>query len=211
MVRTVKKAEERKEDIILTACELFLNKGYESTTMQDVMSRLGIAKGTIYHYFKSKEVLLEEVLDFIVDEHVQGNRQVFEGLSGSAIEKIKQFVLGNIENDHSNDVIESLHKPANAGMHTRLHAKLIAKQAPMYASLFEQGCREGIFSTKHPVEAAEFILSAITFLTDMGIYSWSEEQLVRRAMAIPFLIENQLGAKEGTFAFLGEILQQRHP
>lgn len=209
MVRTVKKAEERKEEIILAACELFLNKGYESTTMRDVMSKVGVAKGTIYHYFKSKEALLEEVLDFIVDEHVRGNKQVFDRLSGNAIEKIKQFILGNIENDHSNDVIESLHKPANAGMHTRLHAKLIAKQAPMYAELFQQGCREGIFTTQHPIEAAEFILSAITFLTDMGIYSWSNEQLIRRATAIPALIENQLGAQEGTFAFLGEILQQR--
>ena len=53
MVRTVKKPEERRQEIILAAAELFRSKGYEKTTMQNVMDAVGIAKGTIYHYFKS--------------------------------------------------------------------------------------------------------------------------------------------------------------
>ena len=62
MIRTVKKASERRSDIISAARHLFRAKGYDKTTMQDVIQRLGIAKGTIYHYFPSKEVLLEAVL-----------------------------------------------------------------------------------------------------------------------------------------------------
>lgn len=210
MVRIVKKAEERKQEIIAAACELFLKQGFESTTMQDVMQKVNVAKGTIYHYFKSKEVLLEEVLDSIVDEHIKDNEKVFRTLHGNALEKIEQFIIGNIESTHTEELVENLHKPANAGMHTRLHAKLIAKQAHYFGELFAQGCREKIFSVKYPIETAEFILSAITFLTDNGIYSWSEEQLSRRAAAIPTLIEEQLGAPKGSFDFLFEILTNRH-
>jgi AcrR family transcriptional regulator len=58
MVRTVKKPDVRKAEILKAARHLFQTKDYESTTMQDVINALGIAKGTIYYYFKSKEDLL---------------------------------------------------------------------------------------------------------------------------------------------------------
>jgi len=70
MVRTVKKPEERRQDIVDVARELFETQQYEKTTMKDVMEKLGIAKGTIYHYFKSKEALLEAVVEQMVDEYV---------------------------------------------------------------------------------------------------------------------------------------------
>jgi len=49
MVRTVKKAEVRKLEIVEMAKSLFQTKGFDETSMQDVMEQLGIAKGTIYH------------------------------------------------------------------------------------------------------------------------------------------------------------------
>ena len=62
MVRIVKLPEQRRREIVEAAGQVFLQKGYESTTMQDVMQRLGIAKGTIYHYFSSKNDMLGAVL-----------------------------------------------------------------------------------------------------------------------------------------------------
>ena len=62
MTRTVKKPEERRADIVKAARYLFQTKEYSKTTMNDVIERLGIAKGTIYHYFSSKESLLEAVV-----------------------------------------------------------------------------------------------------------------------------------------------------
>lgn len=54
MVRTVKDPETRRQEIVATASQLFQSKSYKHTSMNDVMDALGIAKGTIYHYFKSK-------------------------------------------------------------------------------------------------------------------------------------------------------------
>ena len=53
-----KKHSEKRAEIIKTARDLFLTKDYDKTTMQDFMDSLGIAKGTIYPYFKSKEDIL---------------------------------------------------------------------------------------------------------------------------------------------------------
>lgn len=210
MVRVVKKAVERREEIIAAAGELFLVRGYDRTTMKEVMDRLQIAKGTIYHYFTSKEELLEAVLDSFVAYHMEEIRAIADQGQGDALARLKHLITESAAIDsHDQEVLDHLHQPGNTGMHLRLLAKLIVVQAPLYAELIDQGRREKLFTTEHPLESAEFILAGIQFLTDMGIYPWTEEQLSRRALALPALIEAQLGAPPGSFAFVLELLASR--
>ena len=206
MVRVVKKPEERKREIVATACQLFLSKGYDSTTMQDVMRHLGIAKGTIYHYFSSKDDLLEAVIDQVAEDEMTRLREFLDTVEGSALNRLKLLILEGSNHEAHEDLIDNLHKAANAGMHIRLLAKVVTKQAPLYAELFQMGCEEGVFNTDHPLECAEFLLSGIQFLTDMGIYPWTPEQLARRWQAFPRLIEIQLDAPDGSFSFLLEMI-----
>ena len=110
---------------------------------------------------------------------------------------------GNMAEDNK-DILDHLHQPGNDAMHTRLLAAALIKQAPLYAELIQQGCNEGIFKTEAPLECAEFILSAIQFLTDMGIYPWTQEDLNRRIQAFPKLIAQQLQAPPESFQFLIE-------
>ena len=207
MVRIVKKAVERREEIIAAAGELFLVKGYDQTTMKDVMDRLQIAKGTIYHYFKSKEELLEAVLDSIVANLVEAMQAIADEARGNALEKLRHLIVKSTAADnHDQEMLDNLHRPGNTGMHLRLLAKLIVMQAPIYAEFIRQGCAEKLFATEHPLESAEFILAGFQFLTDMGIYHWTPEQLARRTGALPALIESQLQAPAGSFGFLLEVL-----
>jgi AcrR family transcriptional regulator len=202
MVRIVKKADVRKAEIIQAARSLFQTKDFDNTTMQDVMEVLGIAKGTIYHYFKSKEELLEAVIVDMGDESIERMQAVIQDAQGNALEKFKYLIqAGNIsaENDA---ILEHLHSSGNRDMHVRLLADALLKQAPLYAKLIQQGIDEGIFQTDAPLECAEFILSAIQFMTDEGIYPWSQEDLLRRVQAIPSLIEAQLQAPAGSFQFI---------
>ncbi|MFW2367393.1 MAG: TetR/AcrR family transcriptional regulator [Desulforhopalus sp.] len=208
MVRVVKKPEERKSEIIATACQLFLSKGYDRTTMKDVMRHLGIAKGTIYHYFSSKEELLEAVIDKVAEGEMVRLKEVLENIKGTALDRLEKLILSGSNHDAGDDhkeLLDHLHQTSNVGMHIRLLAKVVTKQAPLYAELFRLGCKEGTFTTDHPLECAEFLLSGIQFLTDMGIYPWTREQLERRWNAFPKLIENQLNAPNGSFSFLLKI------
>jgi AcrR family transcriptional regulator len=202
MVRTVKKPEERRQEIVATARELFQKKDYESTTMQDIMDALGIAKGTIYHYFKSKEELLEAVVEATVEEYIASMEKVLNESEGTGLDKMRTLITsGNVE-DQYEDILDHLHRPGNVSMHTRQLAVTVSKLAPLYEVAIRQGCEEGIFQTEHPLECAEFLLAGIQFLTDIGFHPWSEEELTRRAMAIPALIEAQLNAPKGAFDFL---------
>lgn len=202
MVRVVKAPEERRSDIVEAARNLFLHKGYESTTMYDVMKALGVAKGTIYHYYRSKEELLEAVLQQLIENERQRTQKAFDELQGDALSRFRQLIVAISLENHDQAFIDSLHKPANAGMHVRLHAATVSMLAPFFAELCRLGIEEGVMQVEHPLETAEFILAATTFLTDIGIYPWSPERLAKRIMAMPEMIERQLGAPPGSFAFL---------
>jgi len=205
MVRIVKKAEVRRAEIVQAARHLFQTKEYEKVTMQDVMDRLEIAKGTIYHHFQSKEELLEAVAENIVAEQITRMQQVMNAAEGSALDKLRLLVLAGRAAEGGEEILESLHHSGNVAMHTRLLATALIGQSPLYAELIRQGCQEGLFQTEYPLECAEYILSALQFLTDTGVYPWTPEQLLRRAMAFPHLIEAQLKASQGSFQFLLEI------
>lgn len=202
MVRTVKQPDIRRAEIITAARRLFQERDYERTTMQDVMNDLGIAKGTIYYYFKSKEDLLDAVIDQMAREAFDRMQSVVDNASGNALERIRQLIAaGNIA-DENPQVMAQLHNPRNAGMHAAMLATAVKMTAPLYAQVIQQGCEEGLFEVDAPLEAAELILISVQFLLDTGIYQWMEEDLTRRAAALPGLIENILKAQPGSFQFL---------
>lgn len=197
-----KRSTGRRAEIIKAARDLFQTQGYEKATMQGLMDRLDIAKGTIYHYFSSKEALLEAVIEEMVSANIEQMEAVLAEKKGSALEKIEALVtMGNLAAENA-DILEQLHKPGNEAMHLRLLAATLTQQAPLYAKLIEEGCKEGIFQTEFPLECAEVILSAIQFLTDVGLYPWTEEEIMRRMRAFPKLIEQLLKAPVDSFQFL---------
>jgi AcrR family transcriptional regulator len=199
MIRIVKQPEERRADIIRVARSLFQARSYANTSMQDVMDELGIAKGTIYYYFKSKDELLEGVVTDIVDEAAIYMQTLADQTKGGAMDKLSVLIkAGNLTEDNRS-LWEDLHRQGNENMHVRILAMALAKQAPIYAELIKQGCAEGIFQTDTPFETAECMLTAFSFLTDVGIYHWTQEDIARRIQAFPLIIEAQLMAPKGSF------------
>lgn len=207
MARIVKKADERREEIVKAARELFQTKDYGKSTMQELITNLNIAKGTLYHYFSSKEKILEAVVENIVDEELENKERLLKSSEVkdlNALNKIRVLITQDDLAHENEQILKNLHHPENAEMHTKQLGRYITKLAPLYASVFTQGCTEGVFKTDYPLESAEFILAGVQFLTDQGFYTWSDKQIERRMEAFSFLIEKLLGAPEGSFAFINE-------
>lgn len=202
MKRIVKKPFERKTEILKAAAHLFRTKDYEKATMQDVMEELDIAKGTIYHYFKSKEELLEAVIEDIVNQTFEKMAQLLTGTKGNALQKMQKLLEAANMAAKEGEILDHLHRPSNVAMHTKLLVATLIRFAPLFAELIEQGNREKLFKAAHPLECAEFMLFAGQFLTDMGIYPWTKADLTRRAEAFPKLLEQLLQAPAGSFQFL---------
>ena len=207
MPRIVKKANERKKEIITAARELFREKGQENVTMQELMDKLKIAKGTIYHHFSSKEDLLEAIVEDLVDEELQKKKKLLKSSHCrdlSALGKLRVLVTQDTMAEDNEAILEALHHHENAAMHAKQLGKYLIELAPVFASVIAEGHEEGVFRTDYPLECAEFMLAGVQFLTDLGFYPWDEAQLHRRMKAFPFLIESLLNAPEGSFAFLNE-------
>nr|MCR5272795.1 TetR/AcrR family transcriptional regulator [Lachnospiraceae bacterium] len=66
-MRVVKEAIERRNEILDAAEELFVTKGYDKTSTNDILDRVGIARGTLYYHFKSKEDILNAMIERIND------------------------------------------------------------------------------------------------------------------------------------------------
>lgn len=199
MKRIVKKPEIRRQEIVDTAKNLFLRKGYEQSTMQDVMKQLEIAKGTIYHYFKSKEELLEAVVHMMADDYFAKVRKIVDETEGDAVKRLNSFFnAANVEDDEM-ELLEQMHSPGNIGLHTRQLAVTLTKLAPLLAEIIEQGVQEKVFKVKHALETAELILGGGQFMIDRGCYPWKQEDIDRRKKALPYLLETLLITEKGIF------------
>lgn len=209
MDKIVSQTESRRMEIVKTARFLFQAKGYDQTPIQDVMDSLGISKGGIYHYFKSKQELLEAVIEDIVNEGVERMQKIINESTGSALDKIGHFFPSKDMFGNNDEILSQLQRPGNIGMYARIILMTLHKQSPVFAQLIEQGCKEGIFHTDTPLETTEFIITGIQFLIDQGIYSWPEETIIRRIEAFPGIIERLLQAPSGSFGFLS-ILMPKH-
>jgi len=196
------KNSSRHKEIISAAEELFLSKGYDSTSMHEIAERLGIAKGTIYHYFPSKQRLLEAIVEDIVDGEFTRIQEMMHSstvINLTAVEKLR-LLINRHKHDHENNrILDILKNPDNTRIYSQQLGRYIEKLAPLYTSIFSQGLAEGVFNAEFPLESTEFIIAGIQFLTGTGLYPWSRSQVTRRMKALPFLLEAQLGALTGIF------------
>ena len=99
MARTVKDTDESRSELIATAQELFFAKGYEKTSVSDIVNSVGVAQGTFYYYFGSKEAILEAVVEELVAQSLALVQPILTDQDLDAITKWNQImqVVGNWE------------------------------------------------------------------------------------------------------------------
>ena len=194
-----KEAEARKKEILDVAEELFTAKGYDNTSTTDILEIVGIARGTLYYHFKSKE----EILDALIDRTIQGMvHNIRAALSDktTAPQKLVSFVGAmNIDSAIGKEIIDYAHKPQNALMHQKIQSALLAVLTPIATEIIKDGIEEGYFSTNYPEEAAEMLLVYSSVVFD-GMNEVSEAELAKKAAGFVFNMERLLGMKQGSLS-----------
>lgn len=85
-----------KRKIFETSMKLFAEKGYEATSIEDITATVGVAKGTLYYHFSSKE----EIFDFLVEEGIkllQNSVDIKTAKYSNYLDKLKAIVLIQIK------------------------------------------------------------------------------------------------------------------
>lgn len=202
-MRRIKEPEERRTEILDAARDLFFAGGYENTTVNDILRKIGIAKGTFYYYFESKE----QVMEAIIARSAQSLADYADGIardpSLSVREKLLRIFTGNFpEAEQKQRMIAEFHREGNAAFHLKSLAGAVLALTPALERIVREGAAQGLFSTPFPRECVESLLVSAQFLFDEGLFRWEPEELPRKIDAQLYLMEKTLGAREGSLSFL---------
>ena len=195
-MRIVKNADVRREEILDVAEELFAEKGFDNASTNDIIRKIGIARGTLYHHFKSKEEILDAVAERMIGSSVAAARAIVKNSDIPLLDRILgAFLSINIKSDAGSEVLEQMHKPQNALLHQKTQDKLIQEVVPLIAELIEEGNKCGMFDSKYPLEAAEMIILYSNTAFD-ELKKYTPLQMQEKLAAFIWHTEKILGAKE---------------
>ena len=202
-MKNTERTEIRKNEILDVAERLFMEKGYEAATINDILSVSGIAKGSLYYHYKSKEDVLDGIIKRMTEQLVAAAKAVADDPVLTVHEKMLRIIPSvNIADSPNERMIQELHRPSNALLHQKSIAQTLNAVAPIIASVVEQGIGEGVYHTKYPLETVEILLVAGQFIFDEGIFQWTPEEAAARMTAFIRVTETALGAQPGSFQFL---------
>ena len=197
-MRIVKEAEERRNEILDTAEQLFTEKGYDAASTNDILDRIGIARGTLYYHFGSKEEILDAMIERLTDRIVKRVSEAAGDTHLPVLERlIKALMSMNADNETGRLVIEQIHKPQNALMHQKSNKKLTERINPILTDIVKEGIREGLFNTDHPDEAVEMIMLYSNIEFD-GLNEMEEEVRTKKAEGFIYNVERLLGTGQGS-------------
>lgn len=199
-MRIVKEHDERKNEIIDTAAALFMNKGYDQCSINDILNSLGIAKGTFYHYFKSKEDVLDAAVNKMSEQMLSQVQKIAAQKELQPSDRIIQVLLATrVTGNTGKALIQEMHKTQNALLHQKTLVSIITTLTPVFTEIVEEGNALGVFQCRYPEESIQILLSATLTLLDDGIFHLDKVQAAKVFEAIVYTMEKMLGVKEGIF------------
>ncbi|WP_110929891.1 TetR/AcrR family transcriptional regulator [Paenibacillus bouchesdurhonensis] len=203
-MRIIKNAEERKNEILDAADELFGQKGFDGTSTNDILEKVGIARGTLYHHFRSKE----DIMDALIERHsarLLGTAQnIAADKSIPVVERIIRVVMAlNISGGSSKEIMEHIHRPQNALMHQKIQKVIINGVPPILTEIIREGIEQGMFNTPFPYECMEMVVIYANTVFDDDMVALTEKERLSRVLAFICNVERLLGAESGS---LGDVL-----
>lgn len=196
-MRVVKEAKERRNEILDVAQELFELNGYDATSTNDILAKIGIARGTLYYHFKSKEEILDAVIVRMTSELMAKADKISKDKSIPVLDRITQSIMAlNVDTKIGHEVMEQMHKPQNALMHQKMQQLLIDGVVPIITSLMEEAALEGMCDTPYPKEAVEMVMIYSNIAFD-DLQDLEPEQMKHKIEAFIFHSERVFGMKQG--------------
>lgn len=214
--RVVKAAAVRRAELIDCAQALFLKKGYEKTTINDVIAATGLSKGAFYHHFKAKEDLLEAIAMRFAHAAVADFSRLEAGAGLNALDRLNRVLAMGREwkLEHLAELramFVTMLRPENGVLYHRIITALFQALAPAMTAIIEQGVREGLFDAIDAKMAADTLLwlaegrRAIVIdglaLAEAGDVEGAMALIMHRVRAEEAIVDRILGLPAGAVAF----------
>lgn len=156
----------RRDTFVDGAQRLIARGGYERLSIADLLAELGTSRGAFYHYFDSKEALLEAVVDRMADGAVAELAQVAGDATIPAAEKIESMfaALARFKGERSElifELMETWNSDANAVVREHLRTEVVARLEPLIAQVVREGVEQGVFDVASADDTASVLVSLI--------------------------------------------------
>lgn len=200
-MRDVKDPEIRRAEIMDAAMLLFMEKGYENTTTQDIVDKVNISRGLLYYHFKNKEDILYCLVERYSEKLLRDIHVIVNDDDKTAIEKIRAFIDATIISTDNvsaegTELQKTVDLEENRYMLDKLSHKLIEKLTIYFERIINQGISEKVFSVKYPSETAEFLMTAYVFVSNnIGIITSKKEPVKDYLNAFKIMLEQNLNTK----------------
>ncbi|MBO5349666.1 MAG: TetR/AcrR family transcriptional regulator [Clostridia bacterium] len=189
------KKNERKQELLKIAYNMFLIKGYDNTSIDDIINEAQIAKGTYYYYFESKESTLEEVINMMINEEVELAKRILNSPI-SIPEKLVGVITSLRPKIDEQEIQNILNKKENIVMHEKINNRIIEEAIPLLEQIVNEGIQSNIFKCNHINERLRMLLIMSNELFDSDKFNINEVEVFIDTA------EKMLGAKEGTLEFI---------
>ena len=210
--RVIKAPAVRRAELVDIAQGLFLAKGYERTTINDVIDAAGLSKGAFYHHFRAKEDLLEAIAERYAGQALANVRAVRDDASLNALQRLNTLLAMSREWKAENlpelrAMFTVLLRPDNAVFYHRIVAAVFAAMAPTLTAIIADGAAEGVFDVADAGIAADallwlgesrrlLIVEAMA-AAEAGDVEGASAMIVRRVRAEEATIDRVLGLPPG--------------
>lgn len=219
MARTVKEYDERYTEFLDVGQRLFYQKGYEQTSVQDIISEIGVAKGLFYYYFSSKTDLLDAVIERMTSQILSSLQPMIDDPDCDAPTKLDQFFQRTQRWKLANrefliDIMSVIYRDENTLLRTKIIAATLPIVVPQLACIIRQGIAEGVYDVVYPEESAEIIMElsqgVALPIADLLLNGPQQgvdletalQRLERRILAYERSIERILGAANETLCIV---------
>ena len=213
MVRVSKDYDERLNELLDVGQQLFFQKGYELTSVNDIIEKVGVAKGTFYHYFSSKDDLLDKIVNRWSRTTLDRVSKLVERQDINALEKLSQFFITirdyKVENlELIKMLMKVMYRDENLLMRHKMLQQSLRLLTPEFVKVIKQGIEEGHFNPADEIETAELIFSMSLNLSESTVKLLLEaekkpenlDKIERRLKVYERSVERILGAPEGSFS-----------
>lgn len=198
MSRIVKKYDERKNEFLDVAERLFKTNGYEETSVNSIVESVGVAKGTFYHYFDTKEEILKAILHRNMMNYVNYIETVCMDKKLNAFEKMQFLMRSMILPRRNDDLEKNIEDNEDSKIHQALENEFLQSFYPIILMILKEGIYDKIFDIRYPEEIAEILLFGIRKYMHRHLPNFNDEDYAKiKLSALEELFEKVLGSKNG--------------
>ncbi len=176
-----------------------MRDGFAEVSVSRIVREIGVAQGTFYYYFDSKESVLDALIQAHVQELASRLAAVASGDTRDPRRTLQEMIRTELDLDPGG--ASELGAIRGADAHTKLFAATLRTLAPVYQAVLARGQEARAFAEGPADLLAEVVVLATHSLFDRDLLGWTPREYARRRKALEGLVSTVIGVPQGTFDF----------